>query len=172
MHWPAPMTKNVEGPDRSIDWIDTWKSMEKLYKENPNKLKAIGRLNLTILRWRRLLNHFMRRCFQFLGRVPGETPQGRHRCSCCQSDWVAPVSYFATWPLIKLLLTNYLITDLALSKTLYTIALARASYLLLILLLALTTRPSWPTRLLRNWLKSTRCNLRIFSFRCKPTNPI
>ena len=51
MHWPAPMTKSSEGPDRSLDWIDTWKSMEKLYKENPNKLKAIGIINLATLRW-------------------------------------------------------------------------------------------------------------------------
>lgn len=54
MHWPAPMTTSPEtgkpdGPDRSIDWIDTWKAMEKLYKENPNKLKAIGMLHLAVL---------------------------------------------------------------------------------------------------------------------------
>lgn len=50
MHWPAPMTKNSQGPDKSLDWIDTWKSMEKLYKENPNKIKAIGTLDFAILR--------------------------------------------------------------------------------------------------------------------------
>lgn len=32
-----------------IDWLDTWKEMEKLYKANPDKLKAIGThcLNVT-----------------------------------------------------------------------------------------------------------------------------
>ena len=28
--------------DKSHDWIDTWKSMEALYKKYPEKLKAIG----------------------------------------------------------------------------------------------------------------------------------
>ena len=41
MHWPAPMT--VEGkPEKSINWINTWKEMEKLYKAHPEKLRAIG----------------------------------------------------------------------------------------------------------------------------------
>lgn len=41
MHWPAPMTREG-GPDRSIDWLDTWKEMEKLYEAHPDKLRAIG----------------------------------------------------------------------------------------------------------------------------------
>lgn len=41
MHWPAPMTREG-GPDHSIDWLDTWKAMEKLYEAHPDKIKAIG----------------------------------------------------------------------------------------------------------------------------------
>jgi glycerol 2-dehydrogenase (NADP+) len=44
MHWPAPHIREPLGPDYSIDWLDTWKTMEKLYKENPDKIKAIGML--------------------------------------------------------------------------------------------------------------------------------
>ncbi|KAL0959923.1 hypothetical protein HGRIS_011588 [Hohenbuehelia grisea] len=54
MHWPAPMTKEG-GPDHSIDWLDTWKAMEKLYLENPDKLKAIGVSNFSIEFLERLL---------------------------------------------------------------------------------------------------------------------
>jgi glycerol 2-dehydrogenase (NADP+) len=41
MHWPAPMTRD-ENPDKEVDWLDTWKTMEKLYLAHPDKLKAIG----------------------------------------------------------------------------------------------------------------------------------
>ncbi|KAJ7240457.1 Aldo keto reductase [Mycena rebaudengoi] len=47
MHWPAPMTPDMEA-DHSHDWLDTWKSMEKLYKAHPDKLKAIGVSNFSI----------------------------------------------------------------------------------------------------------------------------
>jgi glycerol 2-dehydrogenase (NADP+) len=43
MHWPAPMTEDSPGKaDKSLDWLDTWKAMEKLYLAHPDKLKAIG----------------------------------------------------------------------------------------------------------------------------------
>lgn len=43
MHWPAPMTEDAHGKaDKSLDWLDTWKTMEKLYQAHPDKLKAIG----------------------------------------------------------------------------------------------------------------------------------
>ncbi len=47
MHWPAPMTKDWKA-DKSKNWIDTWKWMEHLYKENPDKLKAIGVSNFSV----------------------------------------------------------------------------------------------------------------------------
>jgi len=46
MHWPAPMTKGCQGADKSIDWIDTWKKMEEVYKAHPDKVKAIGVSNI------------------------------------------------------------------------------------------------------------------------------
>lgn len=45
MHWPAPMANGKA--DKSTDWLDTWKSMEKLFKEHPNKLRAIGVSNFS-----------------------------------------------------------------------------------------------------------------------------
>ncbi|EIM89119.1 Aldo/keto reductase [Stereum hirsutum FP-91666 SS1] len=47
MHWPAPMTKDLSGADRTINWIDTWKEMEKIYKAHPEKVKAIGVSNVS-----------------------------------------------------------------------------------------------------------------------------
>ena len=38
---PAPMIGGKA--DKTHDWIDTWKSMEELYKKYPEKLKAIGK---------------------------------------------------------------------------------------------------------------------------------
>ncbi|KAJ7126047.1 Aldo keto reductase [Mycena epipterygia] len=49
MHWPAPMTKGKPAlADKTHDWLDTWKSMEKLYKAHPDKLKAIGVSNCSV----------------------------------------------------------------------------------------------------------------------------
>lgn len=55
MHWPAPMVADLSGPERSIDWLDTWKEMEKIYKEHPEKVKAIGVSNLSVKFFKRLL---------------------------------------------------------------------------------------------------------------------
>ena len=41
MHWPAPMTKDWKA-DKSRNWLDTWKAMEKVYQTHPEKVKAIG----------------------------------------------------------------------------------------------------------------------------------
>lgn len=55
MHWPAPMTAGEEGPDKSKDWLDTWKEMERVYKAHPDKLKAIGVSNFSVPYLERLL---------------------------------------------------------------------------------------------------------------------
>ncbi|KAI0045014.1 Aldo/keto reductase [Auriscalpium vulgare] len=47
MHWPAPMTKDGKA-DKSINWIDTWKEMEKVYKAHPEKVRAIGVSNISV----------------------------------------------------------------------------------------------------------------------------
>jgi len=44
MHWPAPMVQDLSGADRSKNWLDTWKKMEEVYKANPDKVKAIGKI--------------------------------------------------------------------------------------------------------------------------------
>jgi len=46
MHWPAPMT-DAEDPDRSVDWLDTWKTMADVYKKHPDKVRAIGVSNFS-----------------------------------------------------------------------------------------------------------------------------
>lgn len=55
LHWPAPMLPDESGPDKNIDWLDTWKGMERLYKSHPDKLKAIGVSNLSVPYLERLL---------------------------------------------------------------------------------------------------------------------
>ncbi|KAI0294420.1 Aldo keto reductase [Russula brevipes] len=47
MHWPAPMTKDWKA-DKSLTWLDTWRSMEKVYREHPEKVKAIGVSNVSV----------------------------------------------------------------------------------------------------------------------------
>ncbi|KAI0078636.1 Aldo/keto reductase [Panus rudis PR-1116 ss-1] len=54
MHWPAPMTKDGKA-DKSLNWIDTWKKMEKIYKEHPDKVRAIGVSNVSIEFFEQLL---------------------------------------------------------------------------------------------------------------------
>lgn len=56
MHWPAPMTTDG-GPDKSIDWLDTWHEMERLYKAHPDKIKAIGVSNFSVEYLNRLLSN-------------------------------------------------------------------------------------------------------------------
>ncbi|KAI0251170.1 Aldo/keto reductase [Lactifluus subvellereus] len=46
MHWPAPMTKDWKA-DKSLNWIDTWKEMERVYRAHPEKVKAIGVSNVS-----------------------------------------------------------------------------------------------------------------------------
>jgi glycerol 2-dehydrogenase (NADP+) len=41
MHWPAPMTSDGKA-DKTLNWLDTWRAMEKVYKDHPEKVKAIG----------------------------------------------------------------------------------------------------------------------------------
>ncbi|KAJ7792955.1 Aldo keto reductase [Mycena olivaceomarginata] len=56
MHWPAPMTKGEPAlADKTHDWLDTWKSMEALYKAHPDKLRAIGVSNFSVEFLERLL---------------------------------------------------------------------------------------------------------------------
>ncbi|GJE85134.1 aldo/keto reductase [Phanerochaete sordida] len=54
MHWPAPM-KPDGSPDRDVNWLDTWKAMEKIYKEHPDKVRAIGVSNISIEFFEQLL---------------------------------------------------------------------------------------------------------------------
>ncbi|KAF9652329.1 Aldo/keto reductase [Thelephora ganbajun] len=56
LHWPAPMTKDYK-PDKEIDWLDVYKEVEKIYRENPNKIKAIGVSNWSVSYLERLLKH-------------------------------------------------------------------------------------------------------------------
>lgn len=54
MHWPAPMTHDGKA-DPSIDWLDTWAEMEKVYQAHPDKVKAIGISNFSVEFLERLL---------------------------------------------------------------------------------------------------------------------
>ncbi|KZT70056.1 Aldo/keto reductase [Daedalea quercina L-15889] len=45
MHWPCPM--KAGGPDRSLNWLDTWKGMEAVFRAHPDKVRAIGVSNIS-----------------------------------------------------------------------------------------------------------------------------
>jgi glycerol 2-dehydrogenase (NADP+) len=45
MHWPAPMLDNHEGPDRGYTWQQAWEDMVQVFRENPEKVRAIGTSN-------------------------------------------------------------------------------------------------------------------------------
>ncbi|KAG8733900.1 hypothetical protein FRC11_000454 [Ceratobasidium sp. 423] len=53
MHWPAPMKDGKA--DKSLDWLDTWKQMEKIYETQRDKVKAIGISNFSVEFLERLL---------------------------------------------------------------------------------------------------------------------
>jgi len=80
MHWPAYMTKGQPSrADKSHDWIDTWKDMEKLYKEHPDKLRAIGVSNVSV--------EFMERLLAVATVIPAVNQIELHP-SCTQEDIV------------------------------------------------------------------------------------
>ncbi|CAE6389847.1 unnamed protein product [Rhizoctonia solani] len=54
MHWPAPMKDGKA--DKSLDWLDAWKQMEKIYETQRDKVKAIGVSNFSVEFLQRLLN--------------------------------------------------------------------------------------------------------------------
>ena len=36
--------------DKSLNWLDTWREMENVYRKHPEKIKAIG-MNLNLNYW-------------------------------------------------------------------------------------------------------------------------
>ncbi|QRW16127.1 aldo/keto reductase family protein [Rhizoctonia solani] len=65
MHWPAPMKDGKA--DKSLDWLDAWKQMEKIYETQRDKVKAIGVSNFSVEFLQRLLKEaklFLQSCPQ------------------------------------------------------------------------------------------------------------
>lgn len=46
MHWPCPMKAGA--PDRSLNWLDTWRGMEAVFRAHPDKVRAIGVSNVSV----------------------------------------------------------------------------------------------------------------------------
>jgi glycerol 2-dehydrogenase (NADP+) len=46
LHWPAPMTNDWKA-DKSLNWLDTWRDIENVYRKHPEKVKAIGVSNVS-----------------------------------------------------------------------------------------------------------------------------
>lgn len=91
MHWPAPMTSDGKA-DRSFDWLNTWKTMENLYKEYPDKLKAIGISNFSVKYLERLLaNSNIVPAVNQIELHPGLPQQGL--VDFCGSKGIAVTSY-------------------------------------------------------------------------------
>ena len=42
MHWPAPMLDDYEGPDKGYTWQQTWEAMVQVFRDNPDKVRAVG----------------------------------------------------------------------------------------------------------------------------------
>jgi len=80
MHWPAPMLEDYSGPARSVDWLDTWKAMEKLHKAYPEKVRAIGVSNMVVEYLERLLAN---------SEIVPATNQIESHPSCPQEDIIA-----------------------------------------------------------------------------------
>lgn len=58
MHWPqATKPGHMFVADDTINFIDTWKAMEKLFETRPGKIKAIGVSNFSIKTLSELLKH-------------------------------------------------------------------------------------------------------------------
>ncbi|KAI0066808.1 Aldo/keto reductase [Artomyces pyxidatus] len=76
MHWPAPMTTDGKA-DKSLNWLDTWKEMEKVYKAHPEKVKAIGVSNVSV--------KFLDELLKIATVVPAVNQIERHP-SCLQDD--------------------------------------------------------------------------------------
>jgi len=55
VHWPAPMTKDFKA-EKSLDWLDTWHAVEKVYLNNKDKVRAIGISNWSVKYLERLLS--------------------------------------------------------------------------------------------------------------------
>ncbi|PCH35112.1 Aldo/keto reductase [Wolfiporia cocos MD-104 SS10] len=53
MHWPCPMKSGR--PDREVNWLNTWKKMEQIYKAHPENVRAIGVSNISIKYFQELL---------------------------------------------------------------------------------------------------------------------
>jgi len=77
MHWPAPMRKDLSGAERSLNWLDTWKKMEEVFKANPDKVKAIGVSNVSV--------KFLNELLKVATVVPAVNQIERHP-SCLQDD--------------------------------------------------------------------------------------
>lgn len=55
IHWPQNTDQEVDDPLKYEDYIDTWKELQRIYKEG-KKVRAIGVANFTINKLEKLLN--------------------------------------------------------------------------------------------------------------------
>lgn len=55
IHWPVSTDPETDKPYSDHDFVDTWKTLQKIYKEG-KKVKAIGVSNFTVKKLEKLLN--------------------------------------------------------------------------------------------------------------------
>ncbi|KAH9067596.1 NADP-dependent oxidoreductase domain-containing protein [Lactarius vividus] len=79
MHWPAPMTSDWKA-DKTRNWIDTWKELEKVYLAHPEKVKAIGVSNVSVA--------YLKELLKVATVIPAVNQVERHP-SCIQDDVLA-----------------------------------------------------------------------------------
>jgi len=111
MHWPAPQFEDNKS-NKSINWLDTWRQMEKVYKEHPDKVKAIGVSNVSVDFFKELLK---------IATVTPAVNQVELHPAChqqdvrdfCQSKGVVMTSYSPLGSLGSPLLEDPTVLDLA-----------------------------------------------------------
>jgi hypothetical protein len=56
--------------DKSLNWLDTWREIENVYRKHPEKIKAIG-MHLSLKYWlSSMATRRVDRCLQRLGGLP------------------------------------------------------------------------------------------------------
>ena len=69
--------------DKSLNWLDTWREIENVYRKHPEKIKAIG-MHLSLEIFALLSGYASNRCLQCLGGLPRGFTQAPQRYSSCR----------------------------------------------------------------------------------------
>ena len=66
------MLADYEGPDKGCTWQQAWEGMVQVFRENPEKVRAIGTANPRLCPPPPLN---LTRCLKLLGSLPAQSPR-------------------------------------------------------------------------------------------------